>query len=137
MAAGATMPVQAPDTLGLRFARATGRVPAGSQRWAGAVLLAAEETAESYARRQLTKLIRVGGKLAVLGVEDGRRAMGWWHVARPGTWDPPAGSSGTEPEGAGLAYAKALCGRFVVTNGQPADWCPPDGLLCPACKEQL
>ena len=132
-----TMPVQAPDTLGMRFARATGRVPAGSQRWGGAVLLASEETAESYARRQLTKLIRVGGRLAVLGVEDGRRAMGWWHVARPGTWDPPAGSSGTEPEGAGLAYAKALCGRFIVTNGYAADWRPLAGTLCPACAEQL
>jgi hypothetical protein len=105
--------------------------------FAGAVLLQPAETAESHARRQLTKLLRVGGKLAVLGVEDGRRAMGWWHVARPGSWSPPAGSAGTEPEGAGLTYAKSLCGRFVVTNGQPADWCPPDGTLCPACAERL
>ena len=102
----------------------------------GAVLLK-PDTTEAHARGQLSNLIRVGGKLAVLGVEDGRRSMGWWHVARPGSWDPPAGSSGTEPDGAGLVYAKALCGRFVVSNGQPADWCPPDGVLCPACAERL
>jgi hypothetical protein len=102
----------------------------------GGVLLRAD-TQEAHDRKQLTKLIRVGNRLAVLGVEDGPRAMGWWHVARPGTWDPPKGSSGTEPEGAGLTYAKALCGRFVVTNGYAADWRPPDGQLCPACREQL
>jgi hypothetical protein len=66
---------------------------------AGAVLLSAPDTAERHARQQLTKLMRVGGKLAVLGVEDGRRAMGWWHVARPGTWDTPQGLSGTECQG--------------------------------------
>jgi hypothetical protein len=103
----------------------------------GAVLLKPAETAESHARKQLTKLLRVGGRLAVLGVEDGRKAMGWWHVARPGTWSPPAGTAGTEPEGAGLTYARSLCGRFVVTNGYAADWRPPDGTLCPACAEQL
>jgi hypothetical protein len=103
----------------------------------GAVLLKPAETAESHARGQLSQLIRVGGKLAVLGVEDGARAMGWWHVARPGTWDPPKGSAGTEPEGAGLTYAKSLCGRYIVTNGYAADWRPPAGLLCPACAEQV
>jgi hypothetical protein len=114
-----------------------GYCPAGDGRWGGAVLLAGEETAESWARKQLTKLIRVGGRLAVLGVEDGAKAMGWWHVARPGSWDPPAGSSGTEAGGAGLTYAKAMCGRFIVTNGYAADWRPPEGTLCPACAEQI
>ncbi len=104
--------------------------------FSGAVLLT-PDTEERHARRQLTKLLRIGGRLAVLGVEDGLRAMGWWHVARPGTWSPPAGSAGTEPEGAGLTYAKSLCGRYVVTNGQPADWNPPDGTLCPACAERI
>ncbi len=103
----------------------------------GAVLLSAPDTKERHERKQLTKLLRVGGKLAVLGVEDGRRSMGWWHVARPGTWDTPQGLSGTACEGGDLSYAKALCGRTVVTNGYAADWRPPDGLLCPGCREQL
>ena len=105
--------------------------------FAGAVLLK-PDTAESHARKQLTQLIRVGGKLAVLGVEDGRRAMGWWHVCRPGSWTAPqdvALHGGAE--GRDLAYARALCGRVVVTNGYAADWRPPAGVLCPACAEQL
>ena len=104
---------------------------------AGAVLLKAD-TREAHERRQLTNLIRVGGKLAVLGVEDGRRAMGWWHVCQPGTWNPPQGLSGESDQlGADLVYAKALCGRAVVCNGYAADWRPPKGLLCPACNERL
>ncbi len=102
----------------------------------GAVLLR-PDTAETHARQQLTNLIRVGGRLAVLGVEDGLRAMGRWHVCRPGSWNPPKGNSGTEAEGVGLVYAKALCGRIVVSNGYAADWRPPRGVLCPACAEQI
>lgn len=104
---------------------------------AGAVLLSAPDTQERQALKQLTNLIRIGGKLAVLGVEDGRRAMGQWHVCRPGTWDAPQGLSGTECQGADLVHAKALCGRTVVSNGYAADWRPPAGQLCPACREQL
>lgn len=105
---------------------------------AGAVLLGTPDTAERHARTQLTKLIRVGGKLAVLGVEDGRRAMGWWHVVRPGSHGAPQGNSwGPDQEGTNLVYGKALCGATVVTNGYAADWRPPDGVLCPACREQL
>ena len=104
---------------------------------AGAVLLSAPDTAERHARKKLTKLLRVGGKLAVLGVEDGPKAMGKWHVARPGTWNQPQGLSGTECEGDDLSYATALCSRRIVVNGFCADFCPPDGLLCPGCHEQL
>jgi hypothetical protein len=104
----------------------------------GAVLLKAD-TAEANTRQQLTNLIRVGGKLAVLGVEDRPgAAMGWWHVCRPGTWPTPQGNSGgSDQEGADLTYAKALCGRRVVSNGYAADWRPPKGQLCPACAEQI
>ncbi len=104
---------------------------------AGAVLLTLPDTPERAQRKRLTKLLRVGGRLAVLGVEDGLRAMGAWHVARPGTWSAPQGLSGTACEGDDLTRAKALCGRVIVTNGYAADWRPPDGLLCPGCREQL
>lgn len=101
------------------------------------MLLTPQDTSARHTRAQLTQLIRVGGRLAVLGVEDGRRAMGWWHVCRPGTWNPPQGLSGTQCQGDDLVYARALCGRAVVSNGYAADWRPPAGLLCPGCREQL
>ena len=104
----------------------------------GAILLGQSDTRERHERQQLTKLIRIGGRLAVLGVEDGPRSMGWWHVCRPGTWDTPQGLSGqADQQGADLAYAKALCGRRVVTNAYAADFRPPDGSLCPSCREQI
>lgn len=106
----------------------------------GAVLLSAPDTAERHARRQLTDLIRVGGRLAVLGVESGSRAaaLGWWHVCRPGTWSMPQGLSGqSDQQGNDLTYAKAMCGKTVISNGYAADWRPPQGMLCPACSEQL
>lgn len=104
----------------------------------GGILLSVPDTAEAHARKQLTQLIRVGGKLAVLGVEDDHRALGWWHILRPGTFGAPQGNSWQpDQEGANLVYGKALCGRMVVTNGYAADWRPPVGVLCPACSEQL
>jgi hypothetical protein len=105
----------------------------------GAVLLTKPDTEERHVRQQLTKLIRVGGKLAVLGVEDSpTSAMGWWHVARPGSHGAPQGNS-WEPDqdGANLVHGKSLCGRTIVTNGYAADWRPPDGVLCPGCREQI
>lgn len=107
-------------------------------RFAGAVLLSRPDGAEQHARSQLTQLIRVGGRLAVLGVEDGARAMGWWHVVRPGSHGAPQGNSwGPDQQGANLVYGRAMCGRLVVSNGYAADWRPPRGMLCPACSEQL
>lgn len=104
----------------------------------GAVLLSSPDTAERHERRQLSNLIRVGGRLAVLGVEDGRRAMGWWHVLLPGTFNAPQGNSwGPDQQGANLTYGQALCGRTVVSNGYAADWRPPAGSLCPACAERI
>lgn len=106
--------------------------------FSGAVLLSPPDTAERAARKAMTNLIRVGGKLAVLGVEADRRAMGWWHVLRPGTYSAPQGNSwGPDQEGNNLTYGKSLCGRTVVSNGYEADWRPPPGTLCPACAEQL
>lgn len=112
--------------------------PAGTPAFAGAVLLRGDETHAQWLARQLTNLIRVGGKLAVLGVEDNARAMGWWHVARPGTWTMPQGlTQQGNAEGGDLTYATALCRRTIVTNGYAADWRPPPGVLCPGCAEQL
>jgi hypothetical protein len=106
--------------------------------FAGAVLLTTPDSPGRHARKQLTNLIRVGGRLAVLGVEDGARAMGWWHVVRPGSFDAPQGLSGQPgQDGTDLTYGRALCGRIVVSNGYAADWRPPQGQLCPACAEQL
>lgn len=106
---------------------------------AGAVLLNLPDTAERVARKRLTKLIRVGGKLAVLGVEDNPlTAMDKWHVVRPGSYSIPQGLSGTACEGDDLSYAKSMCGLTrIVTNGYASDFRPPDGALCPACAEQL
>ncbi len=105
---------------------------------AGAVLLSKPDTYERHVQKQLTNLIRVGGKLAVLGVEEGRRAMGWWHVCRPGTWTAAQGLAGyPDQQGNDLVHAKALCGRTVVSNGYAADWRPPKGTLCPACAELI
>jgi hypothetical protein len=106
--------------------------------FSGAVLLGTSDTRERHERKQLTNLIRVGRKLAVLGVEDNARAMGWWHIVRPGSHGAPQGNSwGPDQEGNNLVHGKALCGRTVVSNGYPADWRPPPGTLCPACAEQI
>jgi len=79
-----------------------------------------------------SQLIRVGGKLAVLGVEDGPAAMTWWHILRPGSWTPTQDNTGL-----GLTYGTSLCKRRVVTNGYAADHRPPKGVFCPACAEQV
>lgn len=106
--------------------------------FAGAVLLAPADTPERHARRELTNLIRVGGRLAVLGVEEGRRSAGWWHVVRPGSHGAPQGNSwGPDQEGLNLVHGTAMCGRTVISNGYPADYRPPKGVLCPACAEQV
>jgi hypothetical protein len=104
----------------------------------GAVLLSPPDTRERHDRKQLTNLIRVGGRLAVLGVEDGRKAMGWWHIMRPGTFGAPQGLWEPDQEGRNLVYGTSLCGLTnVVTNGYSSDFKPPIGSLCPACAEHL
>jgi hypothetical protein len=105
--------------------------------FAGAVLLSRPDTQETHARRQLQTLIKVGGKIAPLGVEDGRKAMGWWHVVKPGTVGA-RDAHGTHGENHGLARGTSLCGKTdIITTGYPPDWRPPRGMLCPACAEQV
>jgi hypothetical protein len=82
----------------------------------------------------LTKLIRQGGKLGVLGCEEPTPAhpyaARWWHVVVPGTYAAPDLITK-------MTHGRALCGRTVVSNGYAADWRPPEGSLCPACSERL
>lgn len=98
----------------------------------GPILLG--ESREALQGKRLTTMIRVGGKLAVLGVDPTSKASAttWWHIASPGTWDPPKDNSGT-----GLTNATALCRRLIVTNGYASDFRPADRVICPACRERL
>lgn len=86
--------------------------------------------------KEITKLLTVGRRLAVLGVEvnmlEGQPApnMAWWHVVNPGSYNVPQ-------MGSKLAIATAMCGRTVATNGYAADWKPADGSMCPACAERV
>lgn len=85
------------------------------------------------ATREITKLIRVGGKLGTLGVLHGATTEAqahWWHVARPGTIGRPDPLTR-------MTFATSLCRRNIATNGYASDFRPPDGALCPACKELL
>jgi hypothetical protein len=84
-----------------------------------------------------TKLLRVGGRLAVLGIEAGPGdTVGdatRWHVMSPGTWSvPQLGGAGN----AGLTVGRTLCGRHAFSNGYAADFKPLDGALCAACEER-
>lgn len=93
-------------------------------------------TAANPAAQQITKLLRVGRRLAVLGVEvnmeEGAAApsMRHWHVVNPGSYNVP--QLGTR-----LSIGRSMCGRRVATNGYASDHRPPDGSLCPACEERV
>lgn len=77
-----------------------------------------------------TKLLRQGGRLAVLGVAQDD--MRWWHICRPGISLPIIEAAGND----GLRIGKSICNRVVYTNGYSADFRPPEGILCPACEER-
>ena len=78
-----------------------------------------------------TRLIRVGGRLAVLGLVGSGR---WWHVMSPGTWTAPQiGGAGN----AGIVQGRALCRAVAATNGYASDFRPSDESICPACREHL
>ena len=106
-----------------------------SAKYLGVTLLGpAKETPQREAAKRLKYLIRVGGKLGVLGIDPSSKgaATMWWHVANPGTWDPTQESTGL-----GLVWATSLCKRAILTNGYAADWRPGDKVLCPACRERI
>ncbi len=75
------------------------------------------------------KLIQVGFKLAVLGVDE-LNPLGPWHVVRPGSYSVPQ-------IGGEVTFGRSVCGRMVLTNGYAADHAPQGPGLCPACNEQL
>lgn len=76
------------------------------------------------------KLIQVGHKCAVLGV-DPDDMMGAWHILTPGTFSVPTVGDGMKTIG------RALCHKYVITNGYAADFVPPGDSLCAACRERL
>jgi hypothetical protein len=76
------------------------------------------------------KLIHVGGRLAVLGV-DPDNPLGPWHIMRPGGFAVP------QVGDAGKTIGGTMCRRHAITNGYAADFTPQHQELCPACAEQL
>ena len=77
------------------------------------------------------KLIQIGRKCAVLGVEAENPMGGPWHILQPGTFAVPLLDDGNKTIG------RSLCRRQVVTNGYAADWVPAGDSLCPACRERI
>jgi hypothetical protein len=73
------------------------------------------------------RLLMVGGKLAVFGVD--MEEPQWWHILRPGRFNVPV-------LGEKLSVGTSVCGRNVTTNGYSLDF-TPTGDLCPACRAQL
>lgn len=75
------------------------------------------------------KLIEVGRKLAVLGVDIDNFA-GPWHIMKPGAFNVPQ-------LGENKTIGTTLCHRFAITNGYASDFAPQHQELCPACRERL
>lgn len=82
------------------------------------------------------KLLSVGGRLAVLGVANlnGEPDLSQWHVMSPGSWTAPQIGGA---HNAGIVVGRTMCGRHAHTNGYSADFRPPDGSVCAACRERL
>lgn len=91
------------------------------------------------AMRQVSRLHRVGMRLAVYGVvESGTDAeLKLWHVMNPGTWMVPQVAAHPGYGNWGLAHGRTLCGIVAVTNGHASDHTPPEAALCPRCAERL
>jgi hypothetical protein len=84
------------------------------------------------------RLIHIGGKLAVLGIAASEDAevpdMEHWHIMRPGTWSAPQIGA---PGNAGIVVGRTVCGKHAYTNGYAADFHPPAGATCKACRAQM
>ena len=76
------------------------------------------------------KLLTVGRKLAVLGVDEAN-PLGPWHIMQPGRFAVP------QIGDAGKTIGTTLCGSTAITNGYAADFAPTHQETCPACAERL
>ena len=87
------------------------------------------------AMEAVTRLRRVGGKLAVYGVVEkgNERELAEWHIVNPGTFTVPQIAAHPGYGSWGLAHGRALCGKAIVTNGHAADHTPPERSLCKRC----
>ena len=95
--------------------------------------------------RQVTRLRKVGGRLAVYGYrevptpgatkEQAERQLARAHIVNPGTYTVPQIPNHPMAGDSGLAHATSLCGIPVVTNGYAADFTPPELELCPVCAK--
>lgn len=75
------------------------------------------------------KLVQVGGRLAVLGVDLNNWA-GPWHIMKPGAFNVPQ-------LGENKTIGTTMCGRHAITNGYAADFSPKHQKFCPACRERV
>lgn len=97
--------------------------------------------------RSITRLRKVGGKIAVYGYRaapsphatkaQADRQLATAHIVNPGSYAvPQVLHPGLMAEGSdGLAHATALCGIAVMTNGYASDHTPPELTLCPVCAK--
>lgn len=76
------------------------------------------------------KLLQVGRRLAVLGV-DPNNPLGPWHIMQPGRFAVP------QVGDHGKTIGMTLCGAAAITNGYAADFAPAHQETCPACRERL
>lgn len=87
---------------------------------------------------EVTKLLKVGRKLAVLGIATDPAGAVWdstkWHIMNPGSYSVPQ-IGGVHNHG--LSVGRTLCGFFAWTNGYASDHRPPEGALCQACAERV
>jgi hypothetical protein len=97
------------------------------------------------AMRPVTRLRKVGGRLAVYGYreapspgatpEQAEKQLARAHIVNPGSYAVPQVPNHPLAGESGLAHARSLCGIPIVTNGYAADFTPPDLELCPVCVQ--
>lgn len=112
----------------------------------GAGIEYAEHTPAYPEMRKVTKLRKVGGRLAVYGYREAptpgatpaqaARQLKWAHIVNPGSFSVPQVANHPMSGESGLTHATSLCGIPVVTNGYASDFTPAELELCPLCAER-